>query len=377
MQPIYLDHNAATPLDPAVWEAMRPFAVGPAGNPASAHAAGRRARRALDDAREEVAALLDAAPDEVVFTSGATESNNLAVLGLCGDLPGHLLASPLEHPSVAEPVRHLERAGFALEHLPAGPDGSVAPDALAGRLRPETRLVAVMLANHETGAVQPVAELAGSLPAGVAFHCDAAQAVGKVAVSFRSLGVTALSGSAHKFFGPPGVGVLLLRRGAAFRPRVFGGHQQGGRRPGSEPVALAVGLAAALALAVGDLAARAERVVGLRRRLLSALRREAAPAFLNGPEEGGVPHTLNVSFPGAAADLLLMSLDLAGVCCSTGSACSSGSLLPSPVLRAMGVPDDRLRSAMRFSLAHTLTEEEIDEAARRIASAVGRLRGQN
>jgi cysteine desulfurase len=375
MQPIYLDHNATTPLLPPVWEAMRAVALGPAGNAASAHAAGRRARRALDDAREQVARFLDAAPDEVVFTSGATESNNLAILGLCGPAPGHHLASPIEHPSVVGPLLQLERAGHTVEHLPVGPEGSVAPVAVGGRCRPETRLVAVMLANHETGALQPVADLARALPPGVALHCDATQAVGKVPVSFRGLGVTTLSASAHKFHGPPGVGLLLLRRGAVLRPRTFGGHQQGGRRPGTEPVALAVGLAAALSLAVAEMSARRERVLDLRRRLLTALRREAAPAVLNGPEDGGLPHTLNVSFPGVAADVLLMSLDLAGVCCSTGSACSSGSLLPSPVLRAMGVPDDRLRSAMRFSLAHTLTADEIDEAARRIAAAVGRLRG--
>jgi cysteine desulfurase len=186
--------------------------------------------------------------------------------------------------------------------------------------------------------------------------------------------VTSLSLSAHKFHGPRGVGALLLRRGAKLRPLLFGGHQQGGRRPGTEPVALAVGLATALELAEREGESRRQRVLALRRRLFDALRREAAPVVLNGPDEGGIPHTLNLSFPACRADALLMNLDLAGVACSTGSACSSGSLLPSPVLKAMGVPDEVLHSAMRFSLSALLTEAEIDEAARRIAVVVRRLR---
>jgi cysteine desulfurase len=373
MDSIYLDNNATTPTLPAVWEAMRPYLTDVYSNPASAHRAGRRARQALEDARERVAALLGAQPDEVVFTSGGTEANNLAVLGLAGDPPGHVVASPVEHPSVAEPLRRLAEVGFRVDYLPADETGVVRAGALAGLLRPDTRLVTVMLANNETGAVQPVADLLGCRPA-VPFHCDAVQAVGRVPVHFGELGVTSLSLSAHKFHGPCGIGALLVRRGAKLRPLLLGGHQQRGRRPGTEPVALAVGLAAALDLAQREGAARRERVLMLRRRLLDALRREAAPVVLNGPEQGGIPHTLNLSFPGCHADALLMSLDLAGVACSTGSACSSGSLLPSPVLKAMGVPDDVLHSAMRFSLSALLTEEEIDEAARRIAAAVRRLR---
>jgi cysteine desulfurase len=374
VQVIYLDNNATTPLLPAVWEATRPFALDAFGNPASAHAAGRRARRALEDAREQVAALLDAQPDEVVFTSGATESNNLALLGLAGDPPGRLLASPVEHPSVAEPLHRLAGHGFAVEWLPVDGRGIVGPDVLAGRLRDDTRLVAVQLANHETGAIQPIADCGLRIAdCKTPLHCDATQAVGKVPVRFHDLGVTTLSLSAHKFHGPKGIGALLVRRGTKLRPLLSGGHQQQGRRPGTEPVALAVGLAAALDLAVRDMDNRHETVIRLRGRFLNHLRTHAAPVVLNGTEEG-LPHTLNLSFPGLKADLLLMSLDLAGVACSTGSACSSGSLLPSPVLRAMGVPDDRLRSAMRFSLSFLLTEDEVGEAARRVADTVNRLR---
>ncbi len=372
MDLIYLDNNATTPLLPAVWEAMRPFAVEAYGNPASAHRAGRRARQGLEDARERTAALLGAHPDEVVFTSGATEANNLALFGLAGDPPGRLLASPVEHPSVSEPLRQLAASGFVLEEPPVDAEGVVEADALFRLLRPDTRQVAVMLANHETGAVQPVRELARRLDGRAAFHCDATQAVGRLPVHFGNLGVTTLALSAHKFHGPKGVGALLLRRGTKLRPRAWGGHQQQGRRPGTEAVALAVGLAAALDLACGEMGQRTQTVLSLRDRFLTGLRETAGPVVLNGPADGGVPHTVNVSFPGLKADALLMSLDLAGVACSTGSACSSGSLLPSPVLRAMGASE--LLSAMRFSLSALLTPAEIDEAVRRIAAAARRLR---
>jgi cysteine desulfurase len=384
---IYLDNNATTPLLPAAWEAMRVVLTEAPGNPASAHFAGRRARVALEDAREQVASLLGAHPDEVVFTSGATEANNLALFGLSGE-DGHLLASPIEHPSVIEPLRQLAQAGFTLDSLPVDAIGHVksgrdarAPTENAGEtpalrqaLRDETRLVAVMLANHETGAVQPIRALVEDVGGRAAFHCDATQAVGRLPVNFHDLGVTSLSLSAHKFHGPKGIGALLLRRGAKLRPLLWGGHQQRGLRPGTEPVALVVGLACALDHACREMEQRLAHVRRLRGRFLDALRATAGPVVLNGPEEGGVPHTMNVSFPGLKADLLLMSLDLAGVACSAGSACSSGSLLPSPVLRALAVPEEVLHSAVRFSLSPLLSETEVDEAARRTIAVVTRLR---
>jgi cysteine desulfurase len=234
-----------------------------------------------------------------------------------------------------------------------------------------------MLANHETGALQPVREVAASLPAGARLHCDAAQAVGKIPVHFRELGAATLSASAHKFCGPKGVGVLLAKRGTELKPLTFGGHQQQGRRPGTEPVALAVGMAVALEVAVRNMDANRAKLEALRERFWLNLQRDCPPVVLNGPEIGApdvVPTTLNVSFPGCRADLLLMALDLAGVACSTGSACSSGSLLPSPVLRAMGVPEEVLRSALRFSFSATQPPAEMDEAALRIAECVSRLR---
>jgi cysteine desulfurase len=374
MKPIYLDNNATTPLLPAVWDAMRPFLTDLYGNPASAHWAGRCARTALEDARERIAALLDAYPDEVIFTSGATEANNLAIFGLAGESPAQVITSPVEHPSVAEPIQQLEKRGFQVAQLPVNGVGIVDFESLPEWLQPQTRLVSVMLANNETGAVQPIAEIAGRLDGGASFHCDGAQAVGRLPVDFHRLGVTALTLSAHKFHGPKGVGALLLRRHTKCAPQLWGGHQQEGRRPGTEAVALAVGLATALDLAEEERVARSTRILRLRSRFLSHVRELAPPVVLNGPEEGGVPHTINLSFPGCQADSLLMNLDLAGIACSTGSACSSGSLLPSPVLKAMGVPQDVLSSAMRFSLNPFQIEEEIDEAAERIGNVVARLR---
>jgi cysteine desulfurase len=374
MKLIYLDHNATTPLLPAVWEAMQPYYFDVAGNPASAHQAGRQARRALEDARERIATLLGAFPDEVVFTSGATEANNLALFGLAGTPPASLVSSPIEHPCVIEPLRRLGEQGFALDWLPVSREGVVAVADLTSRLRDDTRLVSVMLANHETGALQPVAELVAVCAGRCFFHCDAVQAAGKLPVRFHELGVTTLSLSAHKLYGPKGIGALLVRRGVKLPPRLWGGHQQRGLRPGTEPVGLAVGLAAALEIAERERESRTTQVRLLRERFLHVVEGQAAPVVLNGPRDGGIPHTINLSFPGLQADALLMNLDLAGVACSTGSACSSGSLLPSPVLQAMGVPDEVLRSAMRFSLSHLLTVEEMEEAARRVGGVVQRLR---
>lgn len=370
MQQIYLDASASTPLLPAVWEAMRPYCFEAAANPASSHRPGQKARKALEDAREQVAQLLDALPEEVIFTSGATEANNLALFGLAGSPPGQLLLSPLEHPCVLEPARHLEQLGFRLDWLPVNGEGIV---HLQTSNIPETRLAALMLANHETGALQPVEELAQLLPGEAALHCDAAAAVGKIPVSFRQLGTTTMTLSAHKFHGPKGVGALLVRKGTRLRPLFFGGHQQQGRRPGTEPVHLAVGLAMALSLATSEMTQRQAAVRRLRQQFLDGLRTAVPPVIVNGPA-GGIPHILNLSFPGCRADVLLMNLDLVGIACSTGSACSSGSLLPSPVLKAMKVEEARLQSAMRFSFSHLLTEAEIDQSIQRISEVVRRLR---
>ncbi|HEX8204330.1 MAG TPA: aminotransferase class V-fold PLP-dependent enzyme, partial [Isosphaeraceae bacterium] len=269
MRSIYLDHNATTPLDPEVLEAMRPHWLA-GGNPESRHSWGRAARRAWDGARATVARILGAEPSEVVFTSGGTEANNLAVFGLAGagPGPGHLVASPLEHPAVAEPVARLEADGFAVDRPEVGIEGVMDAGAMAAAIRPETRLVALILAHNETGAIQPVGPLAAAAAArGVAVHTDAVQAVGRVPVDFRGLGVATLAASAHKFHGPVGVGLLLVRKDVALCPRVFGGGQQQGRRPGTGAVALAVGLAVALERWHRAADARIARWTALRDRL--------------------------------------------------------------------------------------------------------------
>jgi cysteine desulfurase len=376
MTAINLDANATVPLVPAALAAMQTVQSEGIGNPSSAHAAGRKARQRLEDARETVARCLDAKPDEVVFTSGATEANNLAIFGLAGSLPGHINTSSIEHPCVVEPIRHLEARGFAVTRLPVNQWGFVSTNDVRSAVRADTRFASVMLANHETGAVQPIPEIVDALPAIVPLHCDAAQAVGKIDVSFRKLGVCVLTLSAHKFGGPVGIGALVVKSGVKLPPMQFGGHQQKGVRPGTEPVALAVGMAAALEQAIANLQTNHLRVTALRAKLWHA-QSSRTNAVLNGPaidDPNSLPNTLNVSFPGCRADLLLMALDLAGVQCSTGSACSSGSLLPSPVLAAMGLRDELLRSALRFSLSPRTTELEIDDAAERIVAAVKSIR---
>jgi cysteine desulfurase len=368
MKIIDLDSNATTPLLPAAWEAMQPYLFDRSGNPASTHSLGRQARKALEDARERIADLLGAQPEEVIFTSGATEANNLAVFGLIDPRhPGRILTSLLEHPSVLEPIRQLTGHGFTFEHMSVTPTGNVAvPLLVEGH---QLRLIACMLANHETGAVQGM-KFAHESP----FHCDAAAGAGKMPISFRQLQVSTLTISAHKFHGPKGIGALLVKRNVKLRPLLWGGHQQHGKRPGTEPVALVVGMAEALAWSLQNLDAHRAHLLALRRRFLDHLSRHAAPVLLNGPDHGGLPHALNLSFPGCQADALVMSLDLAGIACSTGSACSSGSLLPSPVLIAMGKADDALHSAIRFSLSPLQTAEDVDEAARRIVRCVQQLR---
>jgi len=361
---IYLDHHSTTTVLPEAWEAMRPWTGDLVGNPSSAHAHGRRARQALDDARQRIAQLLDAHPDEVLFTSGATEANNLAVLGIAGT--GHVIASPIEHPCIIEPLRHLQSRGNIIDWLPVSRDGGA---DIAGLMpQPETRLACLMLVNHETGAVQPVADAVARLGK-VPLHVDAAQAVGKRPVRFHELGAASLSASGHKFGAPAGIGLLLVRRGLTLAPQFYGGHQQHGQRPGTEPVALAAAFATALEIRLRNWQSNEAHVRTLWQLLLDELPGEVRVSPIDGS-----PYVLNIAFPGCRADLLLMKLDLAGVACSTGSACSSGSLLPSPVLQAAGWPDDVLRSALRFSFSPSTTPDAVREAAAHVRRCVAELR---
>ena len=371
-EPIYLDHNATASLDPEVLDAMRPFFL-TGGNAESRHAFGRAARRAWELAKDAVARVLGADPAEVIFTSGGTEANNLAVFGLAGaeSSPGHLVSSPIEHPAITEPVARLEAAGFVVDQAPIDHRGLADAQSMGVLLRAETRFATLMLANNETGAVQPVREVAAiAAERNIPVHTDAVQAVGRIPVHFHELGVTTLAASAHKFHGPVGVGVLLVKSGIRLGSRLFGGGQQQGRRPGTAAVPLAVGLAAALEKWHREAEIRAARWSRLRDRLEAGLIAALGPerVIRNGPTEdkARLPQTLNLGFPGVDGDTLLMQLDLAGIAVSLGSACASGSTRPSPTLVAMRVPDDRLRSSVRFSLGATTTESEIEEAIGRV-----------
>jgi cysteine desulfurase len=378
---IYLDHNATTALDPEVLAAMRPYFLA-AGNAESRHSAGRTARRGWESAKETVARVLGAEPSEVIFTSGGTEANNLAVFGLAGteQEPGHIVSSPFEHPAVAEPLGRLEGVGFAIDRPDVGPDGVANAAKIAARIRDDTRFATLMLANNETGAIQPLAELAAlarerNVP--VPVHTDAVQAVGRIPVDFHALGVATLAVSAHKFHGPPGVGCLLVRSGVRLGSRLFGGGQQQGRRPGTIAVPLVVGLATALEKWDREAAGRIARWAQLSEHLISGLQNAlgADRVILNGPLDSTkrLPQTVNLGFRGLDGDALLMQLDLAGVCASIGSACASGSTRLSPTLLAMRVPDDCLRSSVRFSLGAYTLAGEIDDAIGRVAKVAHAL----
>jgi cysteine desulfurase len=382
-EPIYLDHNATTPVDPAVLEAMQPYFLA-GGNAESRHTFGRAARRGWECATETVARILGADPAEVIFTSGGTEANNLAIFGLAGaeKSPGHVISSPMEHPAVAEPVARLQAAGFCVEHLPVNGQGLANVSTLASLLQPNTRFVTLMLANNETGAIQPVSSLSvQAFAKNVPIHTDAIQAVGRIPVHFHDLGVTTLAASGHKFHGPVGVGILLVRSGTRLGSRLFGGGQQQGRRPGTIAVPLVVGLAAALERWHNEATCCAQRWTLLRDRLelglIAGLGSERV--IRNGPvlDQQRLPQTVNVGFPGLEGDVLLMQLDMAGIAVSLGSACASGSTRLSPTLTAMRVPEDRLRSSVRFSFGVTTTEAEIDEATQRVVQTVRDLYSVN
>ncbi|MCY2968765.1 MAG: cysteine desulfurase family protein [Planctomycetota bacterium] len=375
---IYLDHNATTPPHPEVVELTQRLWRDAFANPGSRHTFGRRARQVLESARESFAALLGAFPDEVVFTSGGTEANNMAVLGFTRGSPGHIGLTAGEHPAVLETCRWLETQGFSLVDLPVDSDGLLEPAGYAvGGEFPwsDCRLVSVILAHNETGVIQnlsPLAEICASRR--IPFHVDGLQAVGKIPVNFHELGASTLAVGAHKFQGLRGAGALLVRRGWNLAPTAFGGHQEAERRPGTEAVPLVAGMVRALELFHADREARMDRQRRLRDRLEEGLRDRCPPVVLNGARTERLPNTLNLAFPGVDGEALLVALDLAGVACSLGSACSSGASEPAPVLISMKKPRNVLLSSVRFSLGADTTTEEIDAAIRVISEIVVRLR---
>lgn len=396
-QSVYLDHAATTPIDPRVAAKIaEAYAAGYA-NPASQHAEGRRARQALEAAREAIARGLGAEvdrfdADRLILTSGGTEANHLALLGLArrrridltkrgilrDDVRPSVVLSAIEHPSVSALAEPLAREGFHVRQLPVGSDGVVKLDALEGLLDDGTCLVSLMLANNETGAVQPVREAAALCASrGAWLHTDAVQAVGKIPVSFRDLGVAAMSVAPHKFHGPRGIGGLLLKSGVEPEPLLLGGFQQASLRAGTEDPALAIGFAEALRLANEEETDRPARLAAARDRFEQVLREEVPNLEIHAASVPRLPTTSCVSFLGLERQALFLALDFAGIACSTGSACASGSSEPSAVLTAMGVPQAALSSALRFSFGGVQNSADSEDYALRISKISNDLRRRN
>jgi cysteine desulfurase len=375
---IYLDHNATTPLHPAVWEAMRPFLTDVFGNPSSLHSEGLQARDAVEEARERVARLIGARTEEIVFTSSGTEADNLAIMGsvLARQLPGrHIVTSQIEHPAVLGGCRTLETQGFRVTRLPVGSGGTIDPDDLASVLTDDTLLVTLMHANNEVGTIQPIQACAALARAqGVLVHTDAVQSVGKIPTLVDDLGVDLLALSGHKIHGPKGIGALYVHRGIALDPIITGGPQEHGLKGGTEHVAAIVGLGAAAELAAARMSDEMRQVAALRDRLEQGILSTIPDVLVNGATAPRLPTTTNVSFKGVDGQSLVVALDLKGVATSTGSACSSGSLEPSHVLIAMGLADEWLQGAVRFSLGSGNTLVEVDAALHMLPPIVARLR---
>lgn len=376
---IYLDHNATTPLRPEVLAAMGEALRDLPGNPSSIHAEGAAARAAVETAREQVAAAIGAAPGEIVFTSGATESNNTAIRGALAAAWGAgrraVVTTAAEHPSVSEPLAALEASGWRVVRLPVGREGLVDPEAFAAALDAETALAAILWANNETGVVQPAARLVEIAHArGVPVHLDATQCIGKIPVDAAALGADTIAASGHKQNGPKGVGLLYVRPGAAFEPLLRGGGQERRRRGGTENVAGIVGLGVACELARRETPARAERMAALRDRLWSGIREKIPGARRNGSAASVLPNTLSVLFPRAPGDVLLAALDLEGVAVSAGAACHSGSVEPSRTLLAMGLTGDEARCSLRMSVGYGSDEAQIDRVLALLPDVVARVR---
>jgi cysteine desulfurase len=370
IDPIYLDHNATTPLLPEVVDAMLPYLREHFGNPSSSHVYGRRARDAVEAARAQVASLIGAAPSEIVFTSGGTEANNLAIRGTTASRPERkqIVTSVIEHPATANPCRLLERRGYDVNWLGVDDTGRVREEDVRQALTERTALVTVMHANNETGTIQPIAEVASVVhEAGALLHTDAAQSVGKVAVQVDALGVDLLSIAGHKVYAPKGVGALYVRAGVALEPVLLGAGHERGLRPGTENVASIVGLGAACEIAAASLAKESARIRALRDELWSLLQAQIPGLAINGHETLRLPNTLNVRFPRVHGSAVLAAAP--GIAASTGSACHEGGESASAVLLAMGHDADDALGSVRLSLGRAMTEEDVRRAAELLVGA--------
>jgi cysteine desulfurase len=378
VQHYYFDHNATTPVAPEVLETMVSCLGQVYGNASSIHYFGQKAKQQLEAARREVAALIHANPAEVVFTSGGTEADNLAVLGAvraAGRPNAHVIVSAIEHPAVLSAAAQLEREGVSVTRLPVSAAGIVDPEDLRGALRPETVLVSIMHANNELGTVQPIAQISRiTHEAGVPLHVDGVQALGKIAIDVQALGVDLYSMSGHKLYAPKGVGALYVRKGTKLVPTAFGGHHERDRRPGTENVPGIVALGAAAELAGQMLAEESQRLTSLRDRLEANVFTRIPGTGVNGGRSQRTPNTANIYFDAVDGEAMVIALDLRGFAVSTGSACSSGAITPSHVLTAMGLSADRARSSLRFSLGRSTTVEQVDALLDALEASVHHLR---
>ena len=381
---IYLDHAGTTPMDPRVFDAMRPYFTELYGNPSSVHTIGQEARYALDNARERVAAVLGCRSSEVVFTSGGTEADNAAIHGVATALHetgNHLITSGVEHHAVLHTCQYLENRGYEVTYLPVDEFGLISPEQVYNAIGPRTTLVTIMYANNEIGAINPIAAIAAAvrrraeeLDRTIVLHTDAVQAAGFLDLNVRWLGVDMLSLSGHKFYGPKGTGVLYLRRGTPYLPLLLGGGQERERRSGTENIAGIVGLALALELADGERERAAAHCAALRDRIIQWAAAHLPDTALNGHPTRRLPNNVNFSFPGVEGESILLGLDLKGIAASSGSACSSGSLEPSHVLLALGQTAELARSSLRITLGKENTDAEVDWLLAALADLVPRLR---
>ncbi|MFQ5753534.1 MAG: cysteine desulfurase NifS [bacterium] len=383
---IYLDHSATTPVDPAVLEAMLPFFTQNFGNASSIHSFGQEAKVALEDARSQVAHLIGAEPSEIVFTSGGTEADNWAIKGTAHFFEGsksrnnldknHIVTSAIEHHAVLFACKYLEKKGFEVTYVPVDNCSKVAPEKVAEAIRENTFLVSIMHANNELGTINPVREIgAVARERGVLFHTDAVQTVGKLPIQVKVMNIDLLSLSAHKIYGPKGIGALFIRRGVQIEKYFHGGRHERDRRAGTENVAAAVGLGKAAEICRERMGKDASKLQSLSEELYAKISQNISDVYFNGDRNQRVPGILNLSFDGVESDSLMLSLDLKGIAVSNGSACSSGTIAPSHVLQALGLPKNLVRSAIRFSLGRGNTSEEIDRTVQVLKEIVERLRG--
>jgi len=378
VQHFYFDHNATTPVAPEVLETMVSCLGQVYGNASSIHHFGQAAKQKLEAARRQVAGLIHASPAEIVFTSGGTEADNMAVFGVvraAAQPQPHIIVSAIEHPAVLASAAQLDREGVAVTLVPVGANGTVDPENVRRALRPQTVLVSIMHANNELGAVQPIAEIARiAHEAGVTMHSDGVQALGKIAIDVDALGVDLYSMSGHKLYAPKGVGALYVRKGTKLAPVAFGGHHERDRRPGTENVPGIVALGAACELAGRTLAQESERLAALRDRFESGVLGRISGAGVNAGRANRTPNTSNIYFDGVDGEAMVIALDLRGFAVSTGSACSSGAITPSHVLTALGLPADRARSSLRFSLGRSTTADQVDALLDALVASVAHLR---